>query len=190
MDLIKNKIDKFQINCYQTAVAKAKEIENKVNTELLDDTKNEVKAYEIEAKNNFEKNMSKLDHAYNTEIFKQQNEAKMKILDKKRKIKEDIQIEVISNLTKFIASRKYITFLIKNIKEALKSSKVGKKDKAVIYVTKKDFEKYEKRLKKEFNYEFLKLENENLGGSKCFNQTKNIFVDNTLKTLILEECNG
>ena len=80
---------------------------------------------------------------------------------------------------------KYKEFLKRNIEETVKNTVIDNEDYIKIFLTKNDINSYLPKLN--LNYEIVELPQEEIGGSKGINVTKNIEIDNTLKTLTQEE---
>lgn len=181
------KLENFQKNCYDMADLESKTIMDKINNEINDDINQELKEYEKEMAKKYEEKIKRLEQKYNTDIFNLNNDARYKVVEKENEAKNEIKREVVKKIMLFKQTDEYFAFLTRNINQAMENLKIENGDNVKLYLVKSDIEKYKEPLQSQFGYEFKLLDEENIGGSKCVNETKKIAIDNTLKTLINEK---
>ena len=184
---IDNKIKKFQNNCIETATREAnslkESIDNKINSKIED----EIASYREEAVRKYNRQISKLEKNYNSKIYELNNNSNISILNKRRELSDTLKLEVKLQILNFVNSDKYFEFLIDNIKSSI--LEIGKHGESLvkIYLTQNDKDKYENKISSYFNFDIDSISNDFIGGSICVGVTKNISIDNTLKTLIEEQ---
>lgn len=186
MSSIQEKIDTFRLNCYEMAVNDANELSASIEEKINKNIKDEIEVYEQEASKKCEKKSRRLEQNYNSQIFDEQNMARHAVIDAENAIKEDLRTTVTHKIKEFVNSEAYKNFLINNINKSLTKLKINGGDIIKIGITTDDFSKYKAEIEEKFNAQAEEISNKNIGGSICVNESKNISVNNTLKTLIEE----
>ena len=146
MDVINQKLKKFEESCLNTARMDAEETVNQINNKISENIKQEIQDYEEEKQKEYEKKIIKLEHNYNSKVFQLNNDAKHAILQKKEELKKEIMTEIVEKLKVFVQSEKYEEFLIKNINKSREKLNIENTDKISIYLTKNDKKRYETKL--------------------------------------------
>ena len=186
MKNIDEKLRKFAESCNNMAKNEANNMENQINLTIKEDIRQEVEEYENSKRKEYERNIIKLEHNLNSKIVELNTNAKKIILLKKQEFQNDVKNEVINRINDFICKDEYKTYLLNNIDECLKKINDNNLENITIFITKRDKERFEMDIKQKFNCNILEIDNENIGGSVCKDEKKNIVVNNT----ILEELNN
>lgn len=184
---IENKIIKFQNNCIETATREANSLKEIINDKVNSKIEDELASYREEALKKYNRQVDKLEKSYNSKIFELNNNYKIAILNKQKQLLQNLKLEVTLQVLNFVNSDKYLEFLIQNIKHSI--LELGKQGESLvkIYITQNDKDKYENKIYSCFNFDIDVISNDFIGGSICVGSTKNISIDNTLKTLIEEQ---
>lgn len=184
---IDDKIKKFQNNCIETATNEANTLKQSINTKINSKIEDELSSYRQEALKKYNRQVNKLEKNYNSKIFELNNNSNIAILNKRRELSDTLKLEIKLKILNFVNSDKYFDFLLDNIKKSI--LELGKQGESLvkIYLTQNDKNKYENKISSYFNFDIDGINNDFIGGSICVGTTKNIYIDNTLKTLIDEQ---
>ena len=186
MSSIQDKIDTFRLNCFEMATNEANQLSASIEERINKNIKDEIELYTKESNERYEKKSKKLEQNYNCQIFDERNTARHAIIDAENEIKNDLKNTVTDKIKAFVNSEDYEKYLINNITSALNKLKIENGDIVKINITECDFNNYKTKINDNFSYVVDKISNKNIGGSICVNESKNISIDNTLKTLIEE----
>lgn len=186
MSSIDEKIKKFKETCSYMASEESKILSNQIDEEIEKNIKEEIAEYEAERKKEHLKKMERLEQKHNTELFQTDNNARYEILKKEKELKEKLYNKIINKIVEFTNGNKYKDFLNKNIKQTIVNLKIEEGNDAVLRITKKDMEKFGKELKSNYDVKFETIEDSNYGGSIGINTSKQILIDNSLKTQVEE----
>ena len=186
MSSIQEKIDKFQLNCYDIAKNEANKLTVEIEEKIDKNIKDEIRLYKKDSELKYERRANQIEQNYNCDVYDAENKAKHIIIEKKDNIKKDLQNEVIKRIKEFIKSYDYQYYLINNIDEAIQNLKIEEGDVVTIGITPEDYNVYQGEIKNKFGYSINTILSKNLGGSICINESKKISINNTLKTLIEE----
>lgn len=193
MDVISEKIENFRNNCYQMAQNEAERLKKEIDNEINENIKIETKKYQEEIEKNFNKRIDKIEKSYNSEIFNQEIEYKQNITEKQKELQEDLKSEIYTRIEKFVDTENYKKFLFDNIEQVIKSCDLHNSKQVVsdsnlnnvkLYLTQRDYNKYKDEVKTMYQCTIETMENIYIGGA--IGETKNVLVDNSLKTLIQE----
>lgn len=186
MDAVSNKIEIFQNNCYQMAQIEADNLRNEIDSEINENIKSEIKKYKEETERNFYKKIQKKEKNYNSEILNQEIECKQNIVEKQKELQEDLKTEIYNRIVDFINTDNYKKFLFNNIEKVIDNCKLNNtvNSDIILYLTQRDADKYKDEIQTNFQCNIEIMESSNIGGA--IGETKNILVDNSLRTLIEE----
>lgn len=186
MDKTIEKIIKFNVDCESQAKKDADALNLSTDKEIFKRTKNMKE--ELRRNNEIElnKKLKKLEKEYNSEVVKIDTETRLEILKKEEELSNEI-INILRNkIIDYTYSNSYKEYLFCNIDNVLKN--IDSNTNKILYLTKKDIDKFKDELEAKYNnMEFLIMDDNYIGGFKCFQTQKNILYDNSLKTLIEEK---
>lgn len=189
MDTVNEKIEIFKNNCHQMAQEEADNLKKEIDSEINESIKLEIKKYQEETERNFNKKIDKIEKNYNSELFNQEIECKQNIVEKQKELQEDLKSEIYNRIVNFIDTDNYKEFLFNNVEQVINSCNLNNTQDAInsdiiLYLTQKDFDKYKIEIETKFQCTMEVMDSSHLGGA--IGETKNILVDNSLKTLIEE----
>lgn len=183
---IDDKIKKFEQSCEKLAQVDVEKLNIKINSEIDEQIDSELEEYIKKQEIMYNKQCEKVVKEYNKSLFEYEVECKKNVLNVKNIIRRELKSEIENRLKIFTNRQEYIEYLIKNINETLKC--LDNDSSSIIYVTKKDKEKYIDILNK-YNLEIEQLDNDFIGGCKVKNDKLGIVIDNTLKSNLEEKFN-
>ena len=174
---IDDKIKKFEQSCEKLAQIEAEKLNEKINNEIEGQIESELEDYIKKQEVIYKKQCEKIVKEYKVEC-------KKNIQNVKDIINRELKEEIKRKLQVFTDGQEYIQYLVKNINDALKI--VDNDNCSVIYVTKKDSEKYLETLSK-YNLKIEQLDDCFIGGCKIKNDKLGVVIDNTLKSNLDEK---
>ena len=181
---IDDKIKRFEQSCEKLAQIDAEKLNEKINNEIEDQIETELEEYIKKQEDTYKKQCEKVVKEYNKSLFEYEVECKKNIKNVKDIINRELKDEIERRLQLFTDKQEYIQYLIKNISDAIKI--VNNDSSSVIYVTKKDSEKYIDILNR-YSFQINQLDDCFIGGCKIKNDKLGIVVDNTLKSNLDEK---
>ena len=185
-DFDKIKLEKIEKNCYEIARKQLKEMQEN-NAKLVEETvENRMAEYKDNLANKFEYDSKDLKRDFNKEIYEFEMDAKARVNSSKENLKKGLYSKVVMEIEGFINSEDYKGYLLNNIKNSIQKEKLNAKA-AVIYITERDFYRFENDIKSTFGENVETIPNDNIGGSIIIDREKKISVDNTIKTNILSK---
>ena len=181
---IDEKIKKFEQSCEKLAQIDAQKLNEKLNREIEEQIESDLDEYVKKQEVSYNKQCEKVVKEYNKSLFDYELECKKNIQNVKKIINRELKEEVERRIIDFSNKEEpYIQYLIRSIESAL--NVVENHNSSVIYVTKKDYERYRELLMK-FGVKINCLEDSYIGGCKIVNIDSGVIVDNTLKSNIEE----
>lgn len=181
---IDEKIKKFEQSCEKLAQIDAQRLNEKLNREIEEQIESDLDEYIKKQEVSYNKQCEKVVKEHNKSLFDYELECKKNIQNVKKIINRELKEEVERRIIDFSNKEEpYIQYLIRSIESAL--NVVENHNSSVIYVTKRDYERYRELLMK-FGVEINCLEDSYIGGCKIVNADSGIIVDNTLKSNIEE----
>ena len=185
MKRVEEKLDSFTNDIMSDVIAKRDEMfrQQEADFDLIyKDKELELinKSYEI-----IEDGLKKIDKEKNEILSRTIMENRVKLLNKRREIIEQIFLKAVEKIVEFTKSDEYYDYLVKEIKEGLELIGEGEK---TIFINYKDRD-FQDRLNQLFGIE-VELEAKNLdiiGGYKIHNKDTNSFLDNSFKKLLKNE---
>lgn len=185
MTEIDKKIEKIKKSCIETAKKEAFILKQE-NDSFCDEKVNQmIDEYKDELANKYTNDLNKLEREYNRKLFDYELQERMRINNFKKELESNIILAIEKEFEKFVDSKEYEEYLMKNINCTLK--KLKNQSMVLIYVTEKDYEKYGQKIKEKFNLKIEKMENENIGGTIVVDNYSKISIDNTIKNSIEEK---
>lgn len=184
---IDDKIKKFEQSCEKLAQMDAEKLNEKINNEIEEQIETELEEYIKKQEIAYKKQCEKVVKEYNKSLFEYEVECKKSIQNVKDIINRELKDEIVKRLQVFTDRQEYVQYLLKNINDALKV--VDNDSTSVIYVTKKDSEKYFEVLNK-YNFQIGQLDDCFIGGCKVKSDKLGVVVDNTLKSNLDEKMSG
>jgi vacuolar-type H+-ATPase subunit E/Vma4 len=188
MRIVEEKLERFTNDIMSDVTAKRQEILSQVEERLdkiYKDKENEYinNSYEI-----IEKGLKHIDKEKNEIISKIIMDNRIKLLNKRTDIINNIFNSVIEEIRCFTEEEQYYSYLCSSIEQSLKE--VGDGDK-IVYINYND-EKYLEKLNDKFN-NIIQLEEkiiDMLGGCKVHNINSNIFFDNSFAKKLQDQREG
>lgn len=187
MDDLATKVKKFQDSCLKLAKEEANDLNLKIDSNIKNETEDEISKYEKEANHKWERQIYKLEKDFNSKVYEARNSSKIAIISKENELMNSLEQELTKRLYMFTDLREYDVYILNNVKEVLDSLDNKNNENVTIYLTQKDFEKYENQIKTEFNCNVDLTSEELIGGCIGENLSQNLLIDNSLKTLLTEE---
>lgn len=181
---ISKKLEKIEKNCLDLAKKELNIIKAENNQVLDEKLLEKVNSYKEELSKKYDIESNKLKREYNSILFDYEQDEKKKINNFKQTLINNMESKIKSEFEDFTTSGEYKEYLLKSIQKTLQKSK---SDDCTVFVTEKDYSKYEEEIVKEFNVNVGKIENSNIGGCMLINMKDKISIDNTLKTNIEEK---
>lgn len=182
------KINKIEKTCYELARREAKVLQEE-NDSVISEKKSElIDNYKDELAKKYIQDMEEIKKEYNNRVYNYEVQEKKKVNNLKSDLINKIKTEVESEINDFISSRFYKKYLTENISNTLKRLESNSDSEYIVFVTKRDFDKYGKALISKYNSVKLdKIEDEYLGGCRVLDSTNKVLIDNTLKNIIEEQ---
>lgn len=184
---VDDKIKKFEQSCEKLAQIDAEKLNEKINNEIEEQIETELEEYVKKQEATYKKQCEKVVKEYNKSLFEYEVECKKNIQNVKDIINRELKAEIEKRLEAFTDRQEYVQYLVKNINDAL--NVVDNDSSSVIFVTKKDNEKYFEILNK-YNLQVKQLDDCFIGGCKVENDRLGVIVDNTLKSNLDEKMSG
>lgn len=179
---IEEKITKFEKNCLRNAKMDAEEIEKKINKEIEEEITDEILRYKKEAEEKLNRKILKLEKEYNVQVFEMNNNLKKELLQEEIMLKNDIYEEAKKQIIEFTVSEEYEKYLFNTIRELINESNEN------FYITERDFELFEKKIKNQFqNIRLFTINNKYIGGCICEVPEDKMRIDNTLLNYLNEK---
>lgn len=181
---IDEKIKKFEQSCEKLAQIDAQKLNEKLNKEIEKQIESDLEEYIKKQEVSYNKQCEKVVKEYNKSLFDYELECKKNIQNVNKIINRELKEEVERRIIDFSNKEElYIQYLVRCIDSVLKV--VENHNNSVIYVTKRDYERYRELLMK-FGIAINCLEDSYIGGCKLVNTDSGVMVDNTLKSNIEE----
>ncbi len=177
---IEKKIEKIRKSCLETAKRELVVLKEENISTTNEKISKMIEDYQDILSVKYTNELNKIEREYNRNLFDYEMEGNLRLNKVKTKLFENIKAKVVEELKKFVDSKEYKKYLIKNIEETLKNSSKG-----TIYVTENDFKNYKDELEKLFNTNIDTIDNTNIGG--CMVENNKIAIDNTIKNNIEEK---
>lgn len=184
---IAEKMDKFKEDCLMQAKKEAEELEKEIIEQVENQVKDEMEPYNIRQEIKFNRAMKKIEKDYFASLYALESEKKQKIIKKQEELKEDFRLNLKEKIINFTKSQEYKDYLLDSIKKAVQNI-TENENEIILYITENDINLYGAIVKKEYpNVQIESIDNTFLGGCRCFNKSKKIFMDNTLSLAIEEQ---
>lgn len=165
------------------AVSEAENIRVKnlkhINIKIKEEASKGIKEAEALSKLKIDEEFHKSSQARNKELLEAKNLCKRKLIDLRKEYENNIFEHVERKLHEFTKTEQYVPYLISSIKKVLK----GGMD---IYFVKQDM-MHTKIIKEELNINILESDEDFIGGFKAIMPNKNMVIDNSFKSRLLEE---
>lgn len=182
---IDKKIEKIEKECYENARKELSEIKQINDDEYEKEISEKIENYKEELAKKYENDINKIQREYNKYLFDYEMQERIKINNFKQTLLDNIKSKVEEEFFKFTDSYEYENYLFSNIQETLQ--KIGDSENCEVYVTEKDYYRFNEKIYNSMQVNLLKIENNNIGGCKIVNIKKRISIDNTIKTNIGEK---
>lgn len=182
---IDKKIEKIKKSCIETAKKESLILKQENDSFSNDKVNKMIEDYKEELANKYSSDLNKIRREYNKNLFDYEMQERMRINKFKKELEDNIRTEIVKEFSKFVDSNEYEEYLIRNINATLRNLK--NHDNCLIYITEKDYEKYNEIVKSKFNLKIEKMENKNIGGTIIVNNEAKISIDNTIKNAIEEK---
>lgn len=181
---INKKLEKIEKNCLDIAKKELNTLKDENNQVLDEKILEKVNSYKEELSKKYDIELNKIKREYNRNLFDYERTEKKKINDFKQTLINNIENKIKSEFEDFTSSQEYKEYLFKAIKKSIQK---GKSNDCTVFVTERDYNKYEEEIARNFNINVGKIDNSNIGGCVLININDKISVDNTLKTNIEEK---
>lgn len=184
---IDEKIKKFEQSCEKLAQIDAQKLNEKLNREIEEQIESDLDEYVKKQEVSYNKQCEKVVKEYNKSLFDYELECKKNIQNVKKIINRELKEEVERRIIDFTNKDEYyMQYLMRSIDSVLKI--VENNAGSIIYVTKRDSERYRELLEK-YNITINYLDDFYIGGCKLINTDRGVIVDNTLKSNIEDMLN-
>ena len=180
----KEKLLRFKEDCLSHATREANEINEEIDKKVKEELEEELKQYIEKEQVKQKKEYKRLEQEYNAKIYDIDNKTKMLLMQKEKELINDLKQSVIAKLNEFTNTEIYMEYLLNNVEQAIQQTCDRELDyqNVVIYLTQKDITKLGARIQEKISNAVIEqIGNDYIGGSKCFNKSTSIAVDNTLK---------
>jgi|GEM_PF-2400758 len=151
---------------------------NEINARIKQEATESIKKAELESKNRINEEFHKLSQERNRSILEAKNSCKEKLVNLRKEYYNSIFENVERELYNFTRKEEYKFYLAENIK----------RNYIKIYFTKRDMlhaDFIKERVG--FGIEILESDDDFIGGFKAVLPNKNIMIDNSFKSKLLEE---
>ena len=164
------------------------EIKKKVEAEINDSISQEIQKYEKKKQAIYDKNAQNMEKNCNKKIYNYEIDCKKKIIAEEKMLREKIKERCIAKLKEFVNQEQYKEYLVNNINTTF--YKIEDKNLVDIYLTKNDIEKYGDEFRITYNSRIIEMPDSYIGGCIVANETKGVFIDNTLLNMLNEKMLG
>ena len=183
---IDKKIEKIEKSCMEIAKKELKELEEENNSRVDSEVKEKVNSYKDELASRYEEELKKINREFNKKAYDYEMNSRVKINNFKETLKKDITTKVTNGIWLFVDSEQYEEYLYASIEKVLNKVSFNT-NSSKLYLTEKDFDRFSEGIRNRFGIAIDKIPNDNVGGCVIVDNSLNISVDNTIKTLIDEK---
>ena len=160
-------------------------LQDKINNNIQEKTSENIDNYRDALADKYENEVNKIIRNFNKEVFEYEKASKMKIINFKENLINNLKSKIRSNLEDFVKSPEYKDYLIKNIKTTLEKA-YFQNSFCKVYIVERDFYLFKDDILSYFNIQLDKITNSNIGGCLVINEQAKISIDNTIKNNIEE----
>ncbi len=192
MSSVNEKLAKFKYDCINQAKKDAEDLQLKIKEQIDSQVSEELKEYYEKQEIKFNRSLKNLEKEFHANCYLLETEAKQKVIQRQEEIKKDFKLSLKKKVEDFANGSEYEKYLFKNIDSTMKKINADKTNlnNITLYLTDRDKNKFQDRLSKIYQGIIIEIiDDENIGGCRCFNREANIFIDNTLKLGIEEQVN-
>ena len=160
-------------------------LQDKINNNIQEKTSENINNYRDVLADKYENEVNKIIRNFNKEVFEYEKASKMKIINFKENLINNLKSKIRRNLEDFVKSPEYKDYLIKNIKTTLEKA-YFQSSFCKVYIVERDFYLFKDDILSYFNIQLDKITNSNIGGCLVINEQAKISIDNTIKNNIEE----
>ncbi len=183
------KLEHFKADIMNDVADKKRLIDERVNTKLKNDYDVKELQFLEEAYNIIQSGLKQIDREKNEVISKTQMENKVRLLNKRKSIIDQVFLKAREEIVKYTKTEAYKDELVKKITEHMKFLGDGE---YTIYINYKDKDLYHfiQQTFKDANVVIERKYIEMLGGCKLLNTTTNVYLDDSIAKRLEEEEEG
>lgn len=183
------KLEHFKADIMNDVADKKRTIEERVNEKLKKDYEAKELQFLEEAYEIIQSGLKKIDREKNEVISKTQMENKVRLLNKRKSIIDNVFMKAREEIVKYTKTPEYKEKLIQKIKEHIELLGEGE---YTIYLNYKDKDLYNEiqEIFKEHKVFIERKYIEMLGGCKLLNNTTNVYLDDSIAKRLEQEEEG
>ena len=150
-----------------------------INAKVKEESGKEIREAELKSKEKINEAFNKLNQERNKKILETKNSYKKELIDLRQEYKNNIFENVEKKLWEFTKTEEYKLYLVEGIKQI-------SNDDIEIYLSKQDM-LHADFIKKETHTDVLSSNEDLIGGFKAIIRNKNMMIDNSFRSKLLEE---